>query len=112
MPSPEANAAVKSWLKSGPGAEDGMGVSNPDDAFEPERRGGADIEWGARLSPRKQQRLMEGTAATDKAKEAKAKTGKGTKKPPAPHEVGPGGCCSPRHRVPFNSRDEGSECVG
>jgi hypothetical protein len=26
--------------------------------------------------------------------------------------VGPGGCCSPRHRVPFNSRDEASQCVG
>ena len=27
-------------------------------------------------------------------------------------EVGPGGYCSPRHRVPFDSRDEGSKCVG
>ena len=25
--------------------------------------------------------------------------------------VGPGRYCSPRHRVPFNSRDEGSKCV-
>jgi len=25
--------------------------------------------------------------------------------------VGPGRCCSPRHRMPRNSRDEGSECV-
>jgi hypothetical protein len=27
-------------------------------------------------------------------------------------QVGPGECCSPRHRVQFNSRDEGSKCVG
>ena len=27
-------------------------------------------------------------------------------------DVGPAGYCPPRHRVPFNSRDEGSECVG
>jgi hypothetical protein len=26
-------------------------------------------------------------------------------------KVGPGGCCSPRNRVLFNSRDEGSKCV-
>ena len=26
--------------------------------------------------------------------------------------LGPGGCCSPRHRVQFHSRDEGSKCVG
>jgi len=26
--------------------------------------------------------------------------------------VGPGGCCSPRIRVPFNSRIEGSKCAG
>ena len=26
-------------------------------------------------------------------------------------EVGPVGYCSPRHRVTFNSRDEGSKCV-
>ena len=26
-------------------------------------------------------------------------------------EVGLGGSCSPRHRVPFNSSDEGSKCV-
>jgi len=26
-------------------------------------------------------------------------------------KVGPGGCCSPRHRVTFDSRDEGSKCV-
>ena len=25
---------------------------------------------------------------------------------------GPGGCCSPRHGVPCNSRDGGSRCVG
>jgi len=25
--------------------------------------------------------------------------------------VGPARCCSPRHRTPFNSRSEGSECV-
>jgi len=27
-------------------------------------------------------------------------------------EVWPGGCCSPRHRVPLNSRDEVPQCVG
>jgi hypothetical protein len=26
--------------------------------------------------------------------------------------VGPGGCCSPRHMVLSNSRNEGSKCVG
>ena len=30
--------------------------------------------------------------------------------PPGPG-VGPGGCCPPRHRVPFNSREEGLNCV-
>jgi hypothetical protein len=31
-----------------------------------------------------------------------------------PHDVAgnrPGRCCPPRHRLPFNSIDEGSECV-
>jgi len=27
------------------------------------------------------------------------------------HEVGHGRCCSPRHRMPFDSRDEDSKCV-
>ena len=27
-------------------------------------------------------------------------------------KVGPGGYCSPPHKVPFNSRDVGSKCVG
>ena len=30
-------------------------------------------------------------------------------------QVGPAGtttCCPPRHRMPFNSRNEGSKCVG
>jgi hypothetical protein len=27
------------------------------------------------------------------------------------HAVGPSGYCSPRHRAPFNPRDEGSQCV-
>jgi hypothetical protein len=27
-------------------------------------------------------------------------------------EAGPAGCCSPHYRVPLNSRDEGSKCVG
>ena len=27
-------------------------------------------------------------------------------------QAGPGAYCLPRHRVPFNSRDEGSNCVG
>jgi len=30
----------------------------------------------------------------------------------AVHRVGPARCCSPRHRMPLDSRDEGSECVG
>ena len=29
-----------------------------------------------------------------------------------PELVGRFGCCSPRHRVLFNLRDEGSKCVG
>ena len=29
----------------------------------------------------------------------------------APREVGPGKCCSPRHRIPFNSIQEGLKCV-
>ena len=29
-----------------------------------------------------------------------------------PGVVGPGEFCSPRHRVPCDSRDEGSNCVG
>ncbi len=31
--------------------------------------------------------------------------------PPELFVVGPGGYCSPRHRVPLNSRNEGSKCV-
>ena len=27
-------------------------------------------------------------------------------------KVGPGTCCSPCHRVPFNSINEGPECIG
>jgi len=30
----------------------------------------------------------------------------------AAYTVGPAGYCSPRHRVLFNSRGEGSKCVG
>jgi len=31
---------------------------------------------------------------------------------PVPHRgVGPGGCCSPRHRMPFSSISEDSQCV-